>query len=97
MPSKFPYLKALVLFPLLAQIIGTLVSIYVDENTDELFTTADVVLFSLLATFIVATVPAVDTAKGYLKFSDTAEALHFFLPREPPWHTGYGWQQGRGN
>ncbi len=58
MPSKFPYLKALVLFPLLAQIIGTLVSIYVDDNTDELFTIADVVLFSFLATFIVATVPA---------------------------------------
>ena len=58
MPSKFPYLKALVLFPLLAQIVGTLVSIYVDDSADGLFTTADVVLFSFLATFIVATVPA---------------------------------------
>ena len=59
MPSKFPYPKSTRFYFLcLLKIIGTLVSIYVDDNTDELFTIADVVLFSFLATFIVATVPA---------------------------------------
>ncbi|WP_109077960.1 hypothetical protein [Aggregatibacter kilianii] len=58
MSLKYPYIKTLVLFPLLAQIIGTIVSICVDDNADGVFSTADLVLFSLLSTFLVATVPA---------------------------------------
>ena len=37
MPSKFPYLKALVLFPLLAQIVGTIVGICMNYNVDSIF------------------------------------------------------------
>ncbi|EGY35314.1 hypothetical protein SC1083_0009 [Aggregatibacter actinomycetemcomitans serotype e str. SC1083] len=58
MSSNYPYIKTLVIFPLLAQLIGTIVSICVDGNTDGLLSTTDLVLFSLLSTFIVATVPA---------------------------------------
>ncbi len=58
MSPNYPYIKTLVIFPLLAQLIGTIISICVDDNTDSLLGTADVILFSLLSTFIVATVPA---------------------------------------
>lgn len=58
MSPNYPYIKTLVIFPLLAQLIGTIVNICVDDNTDGLLGTVDVILFSLLSTFIVATVPA---------------------------------------
>ncbi|AHN71583.1 hypothetical protein [Aggregatibacter actinomycetemcomitans] len=58
MSPNYPYIKTLVIFPLLAQLIGTIISICVDDNTDSFLGTADVILFSLLSTFIVATVPA---------------------------------------
>jgi len=58
MQSNYPYLKALIIFPLIMQILGTIIAICIGDNTDEMFGIVDLVLFYMYATFFVATIPA---------------------------------------
>ena len=41
MPSKFPYLKAFIVFPLILQILGMIIGICLNDNIDETFTVTD--------------------------------------------------------
>ena len=58
MQSNYPYLKALIIFPLIMQILGTIIAVCISDNTDEMFGIVDLVLFYMYATFFVATIPA---------------------------------------
>ena len=58
MQSNYPYLKALIIFPLIMQILGTIIAICIGDNTDEMFGVVDLVLFHMYVTFFVATIPA---------------------------------------
>ena len=58
MQSNYPYLKALIIFPLIMQILGTIIAVCISDNTDEMFGVVDLVLFHMYVTFFVATIPA---------------------------------------
>ena len=58
MQSNYPYLKALIIFPLIVQILGTIIAVCISDNTDEMFGVVDLVLFHMYVTFFVATIPA---------------------------------------
>ena len=58
MQSNSPYLKALIIFPLIMQILGTIIAVCISDNTDEMFGVVDLVLFHMYVTFFVATIPA---------------------------------------
>ena len=58
MQSNYPYLKALIIFPLIMQIMGTIIAVCISDNTDEMFGVVDLVLFHMYVTFFVATIPA---------------------------------------
>ena len=58
MQSNYPYLKALIIFPLIMQILGTIIAVCISDNTDEMFGVVDLALFPMYVTFFVATIPA---------------------------------------
>jgi len=58
MQSNYPYLKALIIFPLIMQILGTIIAVCISDNTDEMFGVVDLVLFHMYVTLFVATIPA---------------------------------------
>ena len=51
MQSNYPYLKALIIFPLIMQILGTIIAVCISDNTDEMFGVVDLVLFHMYVTF----------------------------------------------
>lgn len=52
MQSNYPYLKALIIFPLIMQILGTIIAVCISDNTDEMFGVVDLVLFHMYALFL---------------------------------------------
>ena len=58
MPSKFPYLKAFIVFPFILQILGMIIGFCLNDNIDETFTVTDLIVFYFSSTFFIATIPA---------------------------------------
>jgi len=51
MPSKFPYLKAFIVFPFIMQILGMIIGFCLNDNIDETFTVTDLIVFYFSSTF----------------------------------------------
>ena len=58
MSSKFPYLKAFIVFPLILQILGMIIGFCLNDNIDETFTVTDLIVFYFSSTFFIATIQA---------------------------------------
>ena len=58
MSSKFPYLKAFIVFPFILQILGMIIGFCLNDNIDETFTVTDLIVFYFSSTFFIATIPA---------------------------------------
>ena len=72
MPNQSPYLKAIIVFPLLTQLIGSVIAYVVFELDDYREGYFDSVLFGFFLTFWPLTVPAIINAyvakcRGYLR------------------------------
>ena len=72
MSTQSPYLKAIIVFPLLTQLIGSVIAYVVFELDDYREGYFDSVLFGFLLTFCPLTVPAIINAyvakcRGYLR------------------------------
>ena len=72
MPNQSPYLKAIIVFPLLTQLIGSVIAYVVFELDDYREGYFDSVLFGFFLTFWPLTIPAIINAyfakyRGYLR------------------------------
>ena len=45
MSSKFPYLKAFIVFPFILQILGMIIGFCLNDNIDETFNVTDLIVF----------------------------------------------------